>query len=82
MGHEQRDGLVVKGDEGLAAQPLPLEGDYAIGTITARRQHRRANLHRRAVDLDIGRRDQYPQGLGHVSGLKWVNTQQHPDEFT
>jgi hypothetical protein len=50
---DQGNGLFVEGHESFAAKPAPLEGDQAIGEISAGIEHCHSGIYGRAIHRDI-----------------------------
>ena len=63
---DQRDRLLVEGDEGFAAEPSALVSDQAIGEVAAGLEDRQPGIDRRAVGGDVAGVQQGFDGGGDV----------------
>ena len=78
---DQGDGLLVKGNEGFATQPIALIGDQAVGEISAFLEDRQAGISSRTVDGDIAGVEQCFERGGNVLLPEVVNPAQDPNEL-
>lgn len=78
---KQRDRLLIERYKSIAAEPLTLESDHAIGEIAPGFEHSQSGFSGRPVRFRIRCTKQCTYCSGNIRRSEAVHTTQHPNEF-